>query len=45
MNSELPVQAGFSKGRGTRDQINEHPLDHRKSNIPEKPLLMLHCLF
>ena len=28
MNQELPdVQAGFRKGRGTRDQ---HPLDHKK---------------
>ena len=35
MNHELPdVQAGFRKGRGTRDQ---HPLDHRKSKrVPEK---------
>ena len=29
MNSELSdVQAGFRKGRGTRDQIVKHPLDH-----------------
>ena len=30
MNLELPdVQAGFRKGRGTRDQSNcQHPLDH-----------------
>ena len=29
MNSELPdVQAGFRKGRGTRDQIANMPLDH-----------------
>ena len=25
-------QAGFRKGRGTRDQTAKHPLDHRKSN-------------
>ena len=37
MNRELPdVQAGFRKGRGTRDQI-QHLLDHRKSKrVPEK---------
>ena len=36
MNHELPdVQAGFRKGRGTRDQIAD-PLDHGKSNrVPE----------
>ena len=41
MNQEFPdVQAGFRKGRGTRDQ---HPLDHRKSKrVPEKHLLLLH---
>ena len=32
VNCELPdVQAGFSKGRATRDQITNDPLDHRKS--------------
>ena len=33
VNFELPdVQAGFGKGRGTRDQIaNIHSLDHQKS--------------
>ena len=37
MNHELPdVQAGFRKGRGTRDQFAKHLLDHRRSNrIPE----------
>ena len=37
VNRELPdVQAGFRKGRGTRDQIAD-PLDHGKSNrVPEK---------
>ena len=34
------VQAGFRKGRGTRDQ---HPLDHRKSKrVPEKLLFLLY---
>jgi len=43
MNNELPdVQAGFRKGRGTRDQI-ANIQDHRKSKrIPEKRLLLLH---
>ena len=42
VNHELPdVQAGFRKGRGTRDQICQHPLDHRKSKrVPEKHLLL-----
>ena len=44
MNQELPdVQAGFRKGRGTRDQIANILLDHQKSKrIPEKHLLLLH---
>ena len=44
MNQELPgVQAGFRKGRGTRDHHCQHPLDHRESKrIPEKHLLLLH---
>ena len=43
VNQEIPdIQAGFRKGRGTRDQICQHPLDHRKSKvIPEKHLLLL----
>ena len=38
MNCELPdVQAGFRKGRGTRNQICQHLLDHQKSKrVPEK---------
>ena len=38
VNHELPdVQAGFRKGRGTRDQNCQHSLDHQKSKrIPEK---------
>ena len=45
MNRELPdVQAGFRKGRGTRDQI-AHPLDHWKSKrVPEKHLFLLYWL-
>ena len=45
VNRELPdVQAGFKKGRGTRDQC-QRLLDHRKSKrIPEKHLLLLHWL-
>ena len=41
MNHELPdVQVGFSKGRGTRDQIAISFLEYRKSKrIPEKHLL------
>ena len=41
MNHELPdVQAGFRKGRGTRDQ---NPLDHQKSKrVPEKHLFLLY---
>ena len=36
---ELPdVQAGFRKGRGTRDQKSEHQLDHRKSKGIEKKI-------
>ena len=48
VNRELPdVQAGFRKGRGTRDQKrqrnqNQHSLDHRKSKrVPEKHLFVL----
>ena len=34
VNHELPdVQAGFRKGRGTRDQICQHPLDHQKKEF------------
>ena len=46
MNRKLPdVRAGFRKGRGTRDQNCQHPLDHRKSKkIPEKNLLLLYWL-
>ena len=42
MNWELPnVQAGYRKGRRTRDKIASISLDHRKSKgIPEKHLLL-----
>ena len=38
VNRELPdVQAGFRKDRGTRNQVAQHLLDHRKSKrVPEK---------
>ena len=44
LNHELPeVQARFTKGRGTRDQIAKHPLDHGKSKrVPEKHLFLLY---
>ena len=45
MNQELQdIQAGFIKGRGTRDQTRgQHQLDHRKSKtIPERHLLLFH---
>ena len=43
MNHELPdVQAGFRKGRGTRDQI-ANMLDHGESKrVPEKHLFLLY---
>ena len=41
MNHELPdVQAGFRKGRGTRDQIaNIHWIMEKSKRIPEKTSL------
>ena len=44
MNHELPdVQAGFRKGRETRDHIAKHSLGHRKSKrVPEKQLFLLY---
>ena len=46
MSNELPdVQAGFIKGRVTRDQIAKHPLDHHKSKrVPEEHLFLLYWL-
>ena len=44
MNRELSdVQAGFRKGRGTRDQIANILLDHGKNKrVPEKHLFLLY---
>ena len=44
MNHELPdVQAGFTKGRGTRDQIvNIHWIIKKSKRIPEIHLLLLY---
>ena len=43
MNCELPdVQAGFRKGRGTRDQIVNIRLIIKKARVPEKHLLLLY---
>ena len=37
VDRELPdIQARFRKGRGTRDQICQHPLDHRKTKSSRK---------
>ena len=43
MNHELPdVQAGFRKGRGTRDQIaNIRWIIKKAKSVPEKHLLLL----
>ena len=43
MNSELPdVQAGFRKGRGTRDQIANIYWIIEKARVPEKHLFLLY---
>ena len=44
MNHELPdVQAGFRKGRGTRDQIaNIHRINEKSKRVPEKHLFLLY---
>ena len=45
MNRELPdVQAGFRKGRGTRDQIANIHWIIEKARVPEKHLLLLYWL-
>ena len=45
MNHELPnVQAGFRKGRGTRDQIANIHWIIKKARVPEKHLLLLYWL-
>ena len=41
---ELPdVQAGFRKGRGTRDQIANIRWIMEKARVPEKHLFLLYC--
>ena len=44
VNRALPdVQAGFRKGRGTRDQIaNIHWIMEKSKRVPEKHLLLLY---
>ena len=43
MNHELPdVQAGFRKGRGTRDQIATICWIIKKARVPEKHLFLLY---
>ena len=43
VNHELPdVQAGFRKGRGTRDQIANIHWIIKKARVPEKYLLLFY---
>ena len=44
VNCDLPdVQAGFRKGRGTRDQIaNIHWIMEKRKRVPEKHLFLLY---
>ena len=43
VNRELPdVQAGFRKGRGTREQIANIHWIIENARVPEKYLLLLH---
>ena len=45
VNQELPdVQAGFRKGRGTRDEIANIHWIIEKARVPEKHLLLLYWL-
>jgi len=45
VNQEIPdVQAGFRKGRGTRDQTANIFWFIEKVSVPEKYLLLLHGL-
>ena len=45
MNRELPdVQAGFKKGRGTRNQIANIHWIIKKARVPEKHLFLLYWL-
>ena len=46
LNYELPgVQAGFRKGRGTRDQIANIRWIIKKARVPEKHLFLLYSLY
>ena len=43
VNRDLPdVQAGFRKGRGTRDQIANIRWIMEEARVPEKHLFLLH---
>ena len=43
VNRELPdIQAGFQKGRGTRDQIANIRWIMEKARVPEKHLFQLY---
>ena len=43
VNHELPdVQAGFRKGRGTRDQIANIRWHGKSKRVPEKHLFLLY---
>ena len=43
VNCELPdIQAGFRKGKGTRDQIANIRWIMKKARVPEKHLLLLY---
>ena len=43
VNHELPdVQAGFTEGRGARDQIANIHWIIKKARVPEKHLLLLY---
>ena len=43
VNCELPdIQAGFRKGRGTRDQTDNIHWIIEKARVPEKHLLLLY---
>ena len=42
INRELPdIQAGFRKGKGTRDQNCQHPLDHKKKREFQKNICFI----
>ena len=42
VNHELPdIQAGFRKGKGTRDQNCQHPLDHKKKREFQKNICFI----